>query len=43
VTTSDGERTFLLGVEFVAAHPALLGMIDKYRATVSGDSEQAGV
>jgi PilZ domain len=43
VTTSDGERTFLLGVEFVAMHPGLLVMIEKLATVVSGDGQTAGV
>lgn len=43
VATGDGERTFLLGVEFVAMHPRLLGMIEKRATAISGNSEPAGV
>jgi hypothetical protein len=42
VTTGDGERTFLLGVEFVAESPALLGMIEKLGTVSASDGEPAG-
>ena len=42
VTSGDGERTFLVGLEFVAPHPALLGVLETLAAVVSSD-EAAGV
>jgi hypothetical protein len=41
VTAGDGERTFLLGVEFVAPHPAVLGLIEKLAAASASESEPA--
>ena len=38
--SADGERTYLIGVEFLAAQPALLELIDRW--AVSGRGEVAG-
>jgi len=42
VTSGDGERTFLVGLEFVAPHPALLGVLEAM-ATVAPTDGAAGV
>ena len=39
--SADGERTYLIGVEFLAMQPALLDLIE--RLAVSGRGEAAGV
>jgi hypothetical protein len=39
-TSADGERTYLIGVEFISAQPALLQLVD--RLLVSGIGEGAG-
>jgi hypothetical protein len=39
--SADGERTYLIGVEFLAVHPALLELIERW--AVSGRGEVAGV
>ena len=39
--SADGERTYLIGVEFVSAHPALVQLVD--RLLVAGLGEGAGV
>lgn len=39
--SADGERTFLIGVEFVSMQPALTQLVE--RLLVSGQSEGAGV
>ena len=41
VTTGDGERAFLLGVEFVASHPAVLELVEKLAVAAASDSEPA--
>lgn len=38
--SADGERTYLIGVEFLSAQPALLQLIDQW--TVLGPAEGAG-
>jgi len=38
--SADGERTYLIGVEFVAAEPQLLAFVERMLAT--GASEAAG-
>lgn len=38
--SADGERSYLIGVEFLAAQPALLELIDRW--AVSGGIEGAG-
>jgi len=35
--SSDGERTYLVGVEFLSLHPALADQIDRW--TISGSDE----
>jgi hypothetical protein len=35
----DGERTFLIGVEFLSVHPALVGQIERWMS--DGDAEAA--
>jgi len=37
VTSGDGERTFLAGLEFVAPHPALLGLLETLATVASSD------
>jgi len=39
-TTADGERTYLIGVEFLSVQPALLELIDRW--TITGRAEGAG-
>jgi hypothetical protein len=39
--SADGERTYLIGVEFMAAQPALLELVDRW--LVSAQGEAAGV
>jgi hypothetical protein len=39
--SADGERTYLIGVEFVLAQPALLQLVE--RLLVAGQGEGAGV
>src|SRR3954454_11012924 len=39
--SADGERTYLIGVEFLAMQPALLDLIERW--AVSGHGEAAGV
>ena len=39
-TSADGARTYLIGVEFISAQPALLQLVD--RLLVSGIGEGAG-
>lgn len=39
--SADGERTYLIGVEFLSAQPALLELIERW--LVSGQGEAAGV
>ena len=34
--SADGERTYLIGVEFLAAQPALLELIDRWMIAASG-------
>jgi len=34
----DGERTYLIGVEFMAAHPVLLQQIDRWLAASTGEA-----
>jgi len=41
--SSDGERTYLLGVEFVATHPGLFAMIEKLATALAGDGYVAGL
>lgn len=43
MTTGDGERTFLLGLEFIAPPAAVLQMVEKLEAAVSGDELPAEV
>jgi hypothetical protein len=38
--SADGERTYLIGIEFLSAQPALLELIDQWAA--SGRAEEAG-
>jgi hypothetical protein len=38
--SADGERTYLIGVEFLAEQPALLELIDRW--AISGRGEAAG-
>ena len=38
--SADGERTYLIGIEFLSAQPALLELIDQ--CAVSGRAEEAG-
>jgi hypothetical protein len=37
--STEGERTFLIGVEFLSAHPALVGQIERWMA--DDDAEAA--
>ena len=37
VTSGDGERTFLVGLEFIAPNPALLGVLEALTTVASGD------
>jgi hypothetical protein len=39
--SADGERTYLIGVEFMAAHPVLLQQIDRWLATGEGEAAAA--
>jgi hypothetical protein len=39
--SADGERSYLIGVEFVAPQPALLDLIERWHVT--GQGEAAGV
>ena len=39
--SADGERSYLIGVEFVSAQPALLDWIERW--LVAGRGEAAGV
>jgi hypothetical protein len=39
--SADGERTFLIGVEFMAAHPVLLQQIERWLATGDGEAAAA--
>jgi PilZ domain-containing protein len=39
-TSADGERTYLIGVQFLSAQPALLELIDAW--TITGRAEGAG-
>jgi hypothetical protein len=39
-TSADGERTYLIGVEFLSAQPALLELINQW--TITGRAEGAG-
>jgi hypothetical protein len=39
--SADGERTYLIGVEFISAQPALLRLVDRWMA--AGQGEAAGV
>ena len=38
--SADGERTYLIGVEFLSTQPALLAMIDRW--AIAGNGEGAG-
>jgi len=38
--SADGERTYLIGVEFLSPQPALLAMIDRW--AIAGSGEGAG-
>jgi hypothetical protein len=38
--SADGERTYLIGVEFLSAQPALLELIERW--TMAGGVEGAG-
>nr|AHN98014.1 hypothetical protein [uncultured bacterium lac193] len=40
VASADGERAYLIGVEFLAAQPALLELIEQWLA--AGEGEAAG-
>jgi hypothetical protein len=33
----DGERTYLIGVEFLSAHPALVGQVERWTAVDDGE------
>jgi len=37
----DGERTYLIGVEFVSPHPALLEQVDRWVAARHGEAAEA--
>ncbi len=39
--SADGERTYLVGVEFISAPPALLELVERW--LVAGEGEAAGV
>ena len=39
--SADGERTYLIGVEFLSAQPALLELVERWLA--DGEGEAAGV
>ena len=39
--SADGEKTYLIGVEFMSAHPALLQQIDRWLATSDGEAATA--
>jgi hypothetical protein len=39
--SADGERTYLIGVEFMAAHPVLLQQIERWLAAGSGEAAEA--
>lgn len=39
--SADGERTYLIGVEFMAAHPALLQQIERWLAANEGETAAA--
>src|SRR3954452_23307316 len=39
--SADGERTYLIGVEFLSAQPALLELIDRWVATRLGEAAGA--
>jgi hypothetical protein len=39
-TAPSGERMFLIGLEFMAAHPILLEQIDRWLIESSGDATQ---
>jgi hypothetical protein len=39
--SADGERTYLIGVEFLSAQPALLEFVERWLA--AGEGEAAGV
>ncbi|HEU4937139.1 MAG TPA: PilZ domain-containing protein [Vicinamibacterales bacterium] len=39
-TSADGERTYLIGIEFLSSQPALLELIDRW--AISARSEGAG-
>ena len=34
----DGERTYLMGVEFLSVHPALVGHIERWMADGNPDA-----
>jgi hypothetical protein len=36
----DGERTFLIGVEFLSTHPVLLGYVDRWMASGGADAAE---
>ena len=40
--SADGERTYLIGVEFLAAAAALLALIDRMLVAGGGEAEAAG-
>jgi len=41
--SADGERTYLIGVEFLSAQPALLELVERWLAAGEGEGEAAGV
>jgi hypothetical protein len=41
--TGDGERTYLIGVEFVSPNPALLEQVDRWVAAAHGETTAAEV
>ena len=38
VVSPDGERTYLIGVEFMSVHPALVGQISRWTASDHGEA-----
>ena len=40
-TSADGERTYLIGVEFMAAHPLLVQQIERWLARSNGEAAAA--
>ena len=36
--SADGERTYLIGLEFISVHPALMGQITRWMAADNGET-----